>query len=88
MSKEVEGGRRSVLVRLAFATALAMAVDNVLISRSGVVLISTISTEGGIWLHWFDKNVVVVCLTGDELATDLKVVGGGPGLGRTLLVGL
>ena len=76
MSEGVKGGRRSVLVGLVFAVVFAMAVDNVLISRSGVVLVSTISTEGGIWLHLFDENGVVVCFTGDELATDLKVVDG------------
>ena len=76
MSEGAKDGRRSVLVGLVFATALAMDVDNVLVSRSGVVLVSTISTEEGIWLYWFDKNVGVVCLTGDELATDLKVVDG------------
>ena len=76
MSEGVKSGRRSVLVGLVFATSLTMAVDNVLISRPGVVLVSTISTEGGRWLHWFDENGVVVCFTGDELATDLKVVDG------------
>ena len=76
MLEGVKGGRRSVLAGLAFATALAMDVDNVLISRSGVVLVSTISTEGGIWLHWFDENVVVVCFTGNVLATDLYLVDG------------
>jgi len=76
MSEGVKGGRRSVLVGLVFATSLTMTVDNVLISRSLVVLVLTISTEGGIWLHWFDENVVVVCFTGNVLATDLYLVDG------------
>ena len=76
MSEGVKGGRRSVLVGLVFATSLTMTVDNVLKSRSLVVLVLTISTEGGIWLHWFDENVVVVCFTGNVLATDLSLVDG------------
>ena len=76
MSEGVKGGRRSVLVGLVFATSLTMTVDNVLKSRSLVVLVLTISTEGGIWLHWFDENVVVVCFTGNVLATDLYLVDG------------
>ena len=71
-SEGVKGGRRSVFVGLALATALAMSVDNVFISSSCVGFVSTISTEGGLWLHWFDENVVVVVrFLGNVVAMDL-----------------
>ena len=72
VSEEVKGGRRSVFVGLALATALAMAVDNVFISSSFVGSVSTISTKGGLWLHLFDDNVVVdVCLLCSLMSMDL-----------------
>jgi len=72
VSEGVKGGRRSVFVGLALATALAMSVDNVFISSSFVGFVSTISTEGGLWLHLFDENVVFdVCLLCSLVSMDL-----------------
>ena len=48
VSAGVKGGRRSVFVGLTLATALAMAVDNVIISSSVDWFVSTISMEGGL----------------------------------------
>ena len=58
VSEGVKGGRRSVFVGLALATALAMAVDNVIISSSFEWFVSTISTEEGLCMLLFDENVV------------------------------
>ena len=55
----MKGGRRSVFVGLALATALAIAVDNVTMFRS-VDWFSTISTVGGVYTLLFVENVVVV----------------------------
>ena len=58
VSEGVKGGRRSGFVGLALATALEMAVDNEIMSSSVDWFVSTISTEGGLWMLLFDENVV------------------------------
>ena len=74
ISYSTRDGCKCVFVGLPLATALAMAVNNVFISRLFVGFVSTISLEGGLWLHWFDENavvVVVVCFLGNVVAMDL-----------------
>ena len=79
VSEGVKGGRRSVFVGLALATALAIAVDNVTMFRSVDWLVSTISTVGGLCTLLFEENVVVVlvgCSFWKLVSIDLYVVEG------------
>ena len=60
VSEGVKGGRRSVFVGLALATAFAIAVDNVTMSSSVVDWsVSIMSTEGVLCTLLLEENVVL-----------------------------